>query len=364
MEYTLRIQDPSNPASRYLYEAIVEHVLKNDLKRWRGIFAFATGQAVRNLLIDDDVVGAYVRTGRVEILVGIDAVTDAYALEQLAELNELYPDFEAKVFFNTGTGLFHPKISRFDYGDGSSALIVGSGNLTRGGLRRNIEAYSVAIGTEEELTALSTWDEFLVRHAESVRDIDDEAMERVRKNRVAAVASTKPQAREAEPEDDIEETELVDEPEPAEEDSILVARVPAAGGRWHQVHFNRDIVERFFRIIPQSEERAFMREVRADGTVGPEEVRPLVFTAGGGRNYRIEIAAGRGKEYPDSSTPPIIVFREVGVRSFRYMLLMPGDDGYERLMYFTETRESVGRGLRRTLTNYRSLIEAWPDCPL
>lgn len=364
MEYSFHIQDPTDENTLYIFEAIVRQVANERLESWRGIYAFATGSAVRSLFVEDPLVSKFARTGQVSIIVGLDAVTDVSALQELKRLSEEYRQFEAKVFFNPNTRLFHPKISHFRQTDGVSILVVGSGNLTRGGLRTNIEAYSVVIGTDGELASLSIWDEFIERHRANIRDIDDEAFEKARQNRVTRRAIP-PRIVEAEPEEPppAEEEDLEEEETALVNSRVLVARVPAAGGRWHQIHLNAAVVSEFFRIKPNSEQRLFLREVQQDGTAESEEVRPLVYSVVN-KNYKIEVSARRGADYPERSNPPILVFRELGLRSFRYMLIMPNEEGYEAMLELTERLPPLGKGTRRVLTNYEQIKAVWANCPL
>jgi HKD family nuclease len=354
MEYTLHIQDPTDPNCLYLYEAIVRQVTSGSLESWHGIFAFATGGAVRNLFQEDpDVVNFINSGGEVSLLVGIDAVTNVSALTELARLTAAHGTFEANVFFNPTKGLFHPKMSLFRHRDGRVVLIVGSGNLTPKGLRKNIEGYSIAVGSEEELASIAVWEDFLQRHINDIGEIDERALEQARQNQ-AAIRTRKDKAREAEPEepvvaeeetrDDEEEEEL--ELEPTPNARVLVAQVPAAGGRWHQVHFNKAVVD-----------------VKSDGVLGIEEVRPVILSEHN-LNYKIEVAARRDAKYPTGGLPPIIVFRELGLRDFRYILLLPDEEGYEEMHRLTTTLPSVGKGLPRVITTYDNLKNVWPDCPL
>ena len=364
MRCSFHIQDPADPYTLYLYEAIIEQLMKESLRSWRGIFAFATGRAVRNLFIEDPDGKAFTHRGEISLIVGIDAVTDVSALEELSHLTQTIGGFDAKVFMNPFNGLFHPKISHFTHSDGSSVLIVGSGNFTSGGLKNNIEAFTIIAGNEEELLSVSAWDRFLVRHGEYIKEINEDALELARLNKTAT-HRRRPKIREAEPEElDIEEiSEAEIEPIIEEDSKVLVARVPKAGERWNQIHYNKEVVNSFFHARSDSPQRLFLKEIKSDGTSGPEEVRPLVYSEAN-KNYKVEVSAKRGVEHPGSETPPIIVLREVGLRSFRYMLLMPGDSGYDELLRFTEESQSIGKGLSRVLTRMSTLLIKWTECPL
>lgn len=371
MECQFYIQDPLDPDTTYLHESIIEQIMQDTLESWRGMYAFATGNGVRNLLIEDHTIATFIKTGRTSLLIGIDAVTNASALEELAKLNEMYKGFEAKIFLDESkkSGLFHPKTSQFHHRDGRSVLILGSGNLTPGGLQGNIEAYAIVTGTDEELASLSVWDHFLKFHTdrEHIIEINDRALEIARENQRRLQQrrrSRKPKAREIV---EIEEAEIgedvgIEVPEAEPETEVLVAQVPKAGGRWRQIHYNKEVVDKFFQIKSQSYQRLQLFEVQSDGTTNDAEIRPLVYSKSN-KNYKIEISARHGESYPES-TPPVIVLRKIGTRQFNYILLMPGDDGYMEMLGFTESRPTVGRGLPRVLTTFSEVKSVWPGCPL
>jgi hypothetical protein len=82
------------------------------------------------------------------------------------------------------------------------------------------------------------------------------------------------------------------------------------------------------------------------------------------KNRKIELAAARGKVYPTTGAPPVAVFRELQVRSFEYVLLMPGDDGYTEMLAFTVAHPSIGRGVKRVITDISNIRQIWSRCPL
>lgn len=91
-------------------------------------------------------------------------------------------------------------------------------------------------------------------------------------------------------------------------DRILIAQVPAAGGRWAQVHFNTDVMRTYFRITDQKIQRVYLTQVAADGSRTEVEVRPCVFSETN-KNHKIEIRSARGRDYPDAGAP-VLVFLE------------------------------------------------------
>jgi hypothetical protein len=355
MDFEFCMQDPTDPGTRYLYEAIIGAA--TDATTWRGMYAFATRGGV-DQLIEDPVVHEFMRRGgEIDLIVGIDAVTNRQTLERMQALEAKHRHFHPKVFWNTSSGLFHPKISHFGYADGRKKLIVGSGNLTPGGLRHNFEGYSVISGGQGEGFDLSSLDAFITRHKADIRPIDQAALERAALNVVRPIAGV-PRPRASQP-----RPARVRAPIPRREglDRVLLAQVPAAGGRWSQVHFNTQITEQYFRVTNVAAQRVYLTSIDATGMRGDEEVRPVVFSQANG-NHKIEVAAAKGLDYPAS--PPLLVFRERQVRCFDYMLLMPNSPGYGALLEMSQVLPTIGRGLRRAITDMETLAQAWPACPL
>ena len=246
-------------------------------------------------------------------------------------------------------------------------MIVGSGNLTPGGLRQNFEAFSVMRSEAGETFDVAAWDRFLSEHAADIRTIDESALERAAQN----VVRGRRRSRDVEP--DLERAPAVAEPSEGplvdielpvvRTDRFLVAQVPRAGERWHQIHFNRDVIENFVRVrLGTTAQRVFLVECRRDGTFSEQEARPCVYS-GANMNPKIEIASHHGAPYPDAGRP-IAVYRELQVRSFAYMLLMPGDPGYAKMLALTEALPTVGSGVPRVITNAAGIRHVWAECPL
>ncbi len=202
MNYSFHLQDPTDPNTLYLLESVIEAIY--DAVLWRGIYAFVSKGGV-DVLLQDPAVVSFLRSNQLSLIVGIDAITNRSTLEALQEYQSIFEHLNVRVFWNHTGGLFHPKISHFQYADGSQQLIVGSGNLTPGGLRENLEAYFVIRAAANESLDLSSWDDFTQRHDADLRIIDDSALERASKN----VFRGRGRRRRAEVEPDVE-------PQPAE----------------------------------------------------------------------------------------------------------------------------------------------------
>lgn len=371
MRYELIFQDPSADSPRYLFEQIVNELRQPYVVGFEGIFAFASSQGVSSLLEDPDFDAFLARGGTCSLLVGLDAITDVRCLELLESLCAQHTNLTVNVFHNGVADLFHPKLSRFVHSDGANTVVVGSGNLTPGGLRRNIEAYSVGVFSPSELGAsadLTAWDAFLQRHASRIKPIDDEAKEIAESNRIARVTSRRRVSGAVETESDVASEEAVAEDESAAAPGLegnqrmLVAEVPRAGGRWNQVHFNREAVRDYFRAAPNSSDRVFLYEVRPDGSLGAVEARRVVYSATN-VNHKIEFGAHHGDAYP-SAGPPILVLREIGTRMHRYVMLFPGEAGYNEMTSLLGSTPSIGRGAQRIIVTASIVEAAWPGCPV
>lgn len=145
-------------------------------------------------------------------------------------------------------------------------------------------------------------------------------------------------------------------------ETVLVAQVPKAGGRWHQVHMNADVMRQFFRLTYGTEVEARFERVSRKGTYAGARMRPVVYS-GSNKNLKIEFELSDAPDYP-TTTPPILLVLEVELRRFRYMLLLPGDDGYDEMWKFNQALEPLGKGLRRGVTSLTEIELRWPSCPL
>ena len=374
MLYELRVQDSSAAGTRYLYEEIIEQFLDPGITDVEGIFAFASANGVIGLL-DDPAFRAFVsRGGTVRVLVGLDAVTDHRALQALLDASNSYgPRFVPHVFKSEQPGLFHPKMVRGRRDDESGVLLVGSGNLTPGGLRDNIEAYSVLRFDAATPPDDSEWDAFLANHGDEISLIDADALERGLRNaqrsrlgrRIARRRPTRvPVEAVGEELGGGEEARQLDEiPDGKPDDRMLVATVPAAGGRWHQVHFNEPAIRLYFRARPGTSDRVFLYRLEPGGTVVAEPPRPVVFSAATNRNHKIEFGARHGSAYPTAG-PPILVLRELGQRQHLYILLFPGEPGYTEMESLLSVERTIGPGVPRALVTRGRLEAVWPAVPL
>lgn len=350
MKIELQIQDPSDDAMLYCVDTITQAA--DGAKNGRAVFAFATVAGV-DLLLQCDTIHRLINVGVLEIIVGIDAITNRPTLEKLREAARARPGLRPKVFWNSTAGIFHPKFCRF-WNPTNETWIVGSGNLTPRGLRDNYEVLAVIEGRPSEFTALKeTFQRFLEKHASDIRDIDDEALKRAAKN------TYQQRIRDIEP----------PESHPIERQygslgggkRVLIAELPKGGVRWQQANFDLATAREFFGIDPDSSsihKNLFFNEIGSDGATIREEVRRFTFTRS--RNLRVQLAAKNGRDYPTRARP-ITVFHEVKPRHFVYQLLLPGERGFATLKKLLDSRASGG--VRRYITTIGVLRKKWLNCP-
>lgn len=184
--------------------------------------------------------------------------------------------------------------------------IIGSGNLTPGGLHRNFEAFSVMRSEAGETIDVTSWDHFLKEHAADLRSFDESVIEHAAQNVIR-----RPHVPDVEP--DVVETSgrsVNVEPPVGAIDRFLVAQVPRAGDRWQRIHFNRDVIARFFRVRHGAAQRVFLVKCRLDGTLAEQEVRPCVHSDVN-KNPRIEIGhiAGSRILMPGHPSPSTVSFK-------------------------------------------------------
>lgn len=111
--------------------------------------AFASESGLE--LIYDTLVARLEKSLSVRFVLGIDFFqTDPVVLYDLLELSDEYPNLKLYMGNSESTTIFHPKVYAFEDRNGDSCVMLGSANLTRGGLSSNHElsAFLAAKGTD------------------------------------------------------------------------------------------------------------------------------------------------------------------------------------------------------------------------
>ena len=359
----LVIQDPTNEQGTYLLESLAEAF--ESATTIRGIFAFASASGV-DLLFDDESFQRVAREGVIDIVIGTDAVTNAAALDACERLTQQLSDVSLRAFLNPRPeGLFHPKFC-FAKNGGSGRLVAGSGNLTEGGLLGNWEAYAVDQLDNDGVTVTeATWQGWVDKYADCLLPLNDPRVrERVAQNNVMAREGDLPTLRVPRPTPDPAEAARPIQVIP-DTATVLIAEIPRSGDRWKQANFDLDNYRNFFGAREDAANRlVIFRHVNADGTMAAyERNRPPVAVKS--QNYRFELAAASGREYPAAGRPIAVFIRMVG-RTFFYRLLMPENADYELVDGILERLAGPNQRpdrMRRERLTVRQLREEWPNAP-
>lgn len=356
------IQDPDDSDGIYLVEALLEAC--QDASRGGGAFAFATAAGAK-LFLEDETFLAFAVEHSFDLIVGIDAITNNEALNAITSAARGAPGLNVYVFLHERQdSLFHPKFCWFRTPLGGR-LVVGSGNLTIGGLRANWEAFSVISLKKSEAKELeNTWVRWIETHSALLLDPTDP--------RVTARASRNTGWVRLVRSDDSTDGTVTTGNETAngeratgpvrESQSVLVAEIPKSGDRWNQANFDLHTYEQFFGAKVGTQRRIVLQHVNADGTLAEAENRPSVAVRS--HNYRFELEAASGLSYPRTRRP-IGVFVRVATRTFRYRLLMPSDPHYAIARAFLD-KEWTGASnrMRRVCVKVNELRHAWPSAAL
>jgi hypothetical protein len=357
---SLYIQDPNDPKGTYLLEALLEGC--DGAQAGGGAFAFVSTEGVK-LFLEDEGFKSLAAKNTFELVLGVDGITNTKALKALQGASDVSSGLVSSVFLPGKAGtIFHPKFCWFRKPKGG-VLITGSGNLTRGGLRWNVEAFTWEILSGGDIKALEQqWKDFRARSAARLKALNDaEVIERAKANDI--VQKIVGDARKKVGPDEVKERdpEKAETP-PSGTDEVLIAEIPAAGDRWKQANFHKATFEKYFGATPGKQHRIFLFHVQDDGTLAPREVRPSVTVKS--KNYRFELEAAENLPYPKSGRP-IGVFIRMATRTFRYRLLMPTGPHFKTIEnYLTKAVGSAGPRMRETQLRVDDLRKIWPAAPL
>ena len=354
----LYIQDPDDPSTTFLFEALLQAC--DGATRGAGAFAWATEGGIK-LLLEADVFKEFASAGEFDLVVGLDSVTNTKALEALRSAQDCLPGLTIRAFMHDRAALFHPKILWL-LGDGGGTVVVGSGNLTDGGLRGNWEGFYVDSLDESEASMLeSQWSDWVDLHESNLFDLSDpEVVARAKQNRGGWPGGKGPAKKKRVKESGKRVAKKA--PTAAVTPSVLVAEIPASGDRWKQANFDLDNYQNFFGAKVGTQTFIFLNSVDRAGTIGPTESRPSVAVKS--RNFRFELAAVGNRPYPAKGRP-IGVFLRTAARTFLYQLVMPGETGHAKLSSFLNSKWH-GRSdrMKRVRATRSELQNAWPNSPL
>jgi len=357
------IHDPDDPDAVYLLDAVIRACDKGE--RGGGIFSFASPSGAK-LLLEDDTFRAFARKGAFQLVVGIDAVTTLAALDAITLAMTDFPHATVRAFLNDRQGtLFHPKMCWFAAPQGGT-IIVGSGNLTAGGLRDNWESFTIGHLDVVQMQAFERWWlAWLDKNDNRLLPLDDERVRHRASKNVAWTAGGGPPGAKAKAAGSAEPPDGHLLPPASRSQKVLVAEIPGrpppGGHRWEQANFDKGSFTRFFGATPGNQIRIFLQNVTLQGGLGEVESRPSVDVKS--HNYRFELGAAKGRTYPGQGRP-IGVFVRVATRQFVYQLVMPGDEPYPVLDAFLSRHWSgLPDRMRRVEVEADKLRREWPNKP-
>lgn len=324
-----------------------------------GIFAFASRTGIE-MLLDDEELRPLLDVGGFELIIGVDSVTDERALEQLSDFAHRRDALIARVLVHGKGGLFHPKLCWFRHGD-RLHLVVGSGNLTLGGLTRNTEASTVAVMRDVEAAMaegrIRSWIE---RWGSCLLPPDAApALAAAAANSGSEGQLHRPMAQED------ESVGAEDVPAATSGAKVLALDVSKnVAQKRTQLEVGKEKSETYFGGVAGSAHRVLIQSVNSVGGVGPVEP-PRVVVSSRSRNFRIELGAGHGRDYPEEGRP-IALFVQGADAVFRYLLLWPEDPGHAKADAFLTSLagREMGSKMRRETATVGKLREAWPASPL
>jgi len=350
------LHDPAATGARNVLEVLVEAA--HGAERGGGIFAFASRAGI-DMLLGDEELQPLLSGGGFELIVGVDSVTDTRALDRLTELSRRRPGLSARALVHGRGGIFHPKLCWFAAGE-RLRLVVGSGNLTLGGLARNTEASLAtvlsgadAVESEAAIRAWTErWDDYLMAPDSpqaQARAAENSGSERSLRRRMPQEG---------------EEPAVEDAP-PAEPGAeVLALDIPRNDPNRTQLDIGMAQFRSFFGGEPGQQRRILIQPVDGVGQLGEVE-RPRKLIETRSRNYRFEAGAGHRRPYPQEGRP-IAVFARGGDGIFRYQLFWPEDPGHAEADAFLTSLagREVGGKMRRETGTVGGLRAAWPEAPL
>ncbi|MCU1441305.1 MAG: hypothetical protein JWP85_2302 [Rhodoglobus sp.] len=321
-------------------------------------FAWATAYGAAALLESPDF-EAFLEKKPFRLIVGTDSITDLKAITKLKALSDAHPLLQVEALVHSERALFHPKIVWFESDDFFS-VIVGSGNLTKGGLIGNWEALSVSQHPLNELADLqAALDEWIDGASPGLLPLDDpRVVARVLLNsgdERSVKGPAKPPA----------SVNLVG----ADYSQFLIAelnksRKNSAGvSLFSQASFDRATFTKFFNYSGH-EVDIVLFPVASDGGVGVLESRKGRYKSES-VNYYFELGSVQGVPYPESGRP-IAVFGRLLDGGYNYRVVLPGQPGHVELQRWLVANVPVTNPtrMRRAVVVSEVLATVWPGNPL
>ncbi|NLS84336.1 MAG: hypothetical protein GXZ14_01800 [Ruminococcaceae bacterium] len=401
------IQDPSYEHSKYLHEILLS-TCENSISGG-GTYAFATKDGVE-LFLADESFKQFIKKGMFFLVIGMDDITNVRTLDSLKSLKNKYgKNLIVKAYIHNNKGsTFHPKFSWFK-NDNGGVLVLGSGNLTQKGLRHNREAFNVIEHNDVEMqSVIDEWNKWITHSTPFLFDLENPlVLERAQQNTIKTFITSKAKMSASETQNSDVKTALeelyksqpkdkslkkgqtkkdiksdnatntmqahlnvfTDEDADADESywkislscETLVAEIPKSGDRWKQANFDKDSFEHYFGATcgENGAYRILLKSIKQDNSLGETEIRPSVSVAS--QNYRFELDAANGLNYPKGGLRPIAIFFKVSCRDFLYELVMPDNDAYNEVVKLLDSTQVSSTKMRRIKYNCQEVYRHVPS---
>ena len=337
---------------------------------------------------------------KIKIILGVDQkCTSKEALEEVLSWG-----VDSYIYYTLNTNIFHPKVYLFENSD-YYTLIVGSSNLTEGGLVRNVECSLLVQdmqGTSVHSAFYAYWKGILDSTEENLYPITQEMIDQLYEEKIIpsdserAMASAEKRAGvsseskrssmfkssgvQKNPEgfepkrlkrkiktkkiavldDATKSTEVIEAPMEIGEE-VLIAEI-GGGPRWKQVNFPIAIFEDFFGAERGNNDYWIsIMNIGQDGSLGDVEKRQAVSVKS--RNYRFEIHCEETKgEYPGDDVRPIVIFVKLDSNEFLYHVLLAKHDAYEKVKeYLYRETKNKARELKRSIVHVEAIHALYPE---
>lgn len=335
---------------------------------------------------------------KIKIILGVDQkCTSKEALEEVLSWG-----VDSFIYYTLNTNIFHPKVYLFENSD-YYTLIVGSNNLTVGGLVRNVECSLLVQdmqGTSVHCAFYAYWKGLLSSTEENIYSITQELIDQLYENKIIPSDSERAQSsaekhaivssgdevsifkksdiqknpdgfepkhlrrhvktkKITKPSETTKPAEVIEAPLEIGE-KVLIAEI-GGGPRWKQVNFPVNIFEEFFGAERGNNDYWIsIMNITEDGSLGEVEKRQAVSVKS--RNYRFEINCKETKgEYPGDNVRPIVIFVKLDSDEFLYQVLLPEHDAYKKVKeYLYRETENKARELKRAIVHVEALHALYP----
>lgn len=392
-----------------LGELLIEHLHREPAWRtFNAAVAFVKQSGVRQLV--EPIRNHVSQGGDVRISVGIDVGgTSSEGLNML--LDAVGAGGTIWVFHNDNPSTFHPKVYLFK-SDDTAVVVVGSGNLSEGGLFTNYEAclaVELDLRQENDMNYLREIRRLLEHYA----DPENPLCKRLDRELVSRLVEAGYVFSETRARDDAEEQPGGRVRQPTGPRENLFGRAPVRGappvtsistgrgerqpggqrqahipqetgaeiaqdsspvlmryivkaiGRDSQAHFTKATVERYFGLRPGDGKSISIQWVQPGQVPGHLESRKLVYSQSN-KNPKIEMDGLKGRipsNYPADGRA-ILIVRRVEQGQYRYLVLLPNDPGYADINAHLSRVPRHRQALQEDVVTLNRLLEIWPDYPV